>query len=630
MSQPLPEKIKPIPQSKPPFGSGIIHYPHLGLAVSLLLIIKFSVFYILSLAPVDEIEHYQYHQDLVNFKGYINQVKLLPETSKIIFSAKTKGTEHYQLYLQSTSSSTKKEQLLSTAKNTHYWLIAWSKGSNTLAYIRENHNSCDIYTANINERNHLDNEQKIFSCEQQDTYDLSWSHNGKTLYFLAKKHLGQSATLPDSPALTKLYQFNLNNKSIELFSAKDHENEYIVSASPDGKWLVTIENKNGIRWQVYLYNITSREKKLLLATGLHINDVSWSTTSKHILLATSEGPKYLSLLGEVYSLLADNKNIDTISANYSQSDNTVIVNTIKWQHTLWQYTLWQDINSAQIHSNTNKLKNLASNTTPQRLKAIQKSTENYFPAYANTSRQLVYVTSINSKTEIMLLDEHGNEIQLTNQTPYDFSLTQLKWSKDDTQIMFSANHALYLLNIRTGVITRITDKSYEVDTPSWSSDGRHIYFTANKSGDWQVWRINLAGEDLTQITQHGGAGAKESVDGKTLYFHKYEQEGLWKKSLVDNTLQPLNNTETLLIDDFSRSGYVSWQVFTQGIYYHSFTDRKSAINYWHFAESHSQLIMVKNDKKLNLSHFSVTSDQQLITVLHSTYQSKIQLLSKMK
>ena len=180
------------------------------------------------------------------------------------------------------------------------------------------------------------------------------------------------------------------------------------------------------------------------------------------------------------------------------------------------------------------------------------------------------------------------------------------------------------------MITRITDKSYELDTPSWSSDGRHIYFTANKSGDWQVWRINLAGGDLTQITQHGGAGAIESVDGKTLYFHKYEQEGLWKKSLVDNTLQPLNNTETLLIADFSRSAYVSWQVFAQGIYYHSFTERKSAINYWNLSKGSSQKLIVKKNDKLNASHFSVTSDQRFITVLHSAYQSKIQILIKAK
>ena len=228
----------------------------------------------------------------------------------------------------------------------------------------------------------------------------------------------------------------------------------------------------------------------------------------------------------------------------------------------------------------------------------------------------------------MLYDQKGEEKQLTNKTPYDFSLTQLHWSPNDKQIMFTARKAIYLLTIDSGIITRVTDKNFLVDNPSWSANGQYIYFTSNESGNWQVWRINTAGEELTQITYQGGYGAKESIDGKTLYFYKHQQEGLWQKTLTNDHKALISSDEKLLIKEFSRYAYISWQVFKDGIYFHSFSNGRSTINFKNFSSQNVQLIVEKDIEDIIYSQFSVSHDQKTLLILQGTAQSELLLLKQ--
>ena len=63
---------------------------------------------------------------------------------------------------------------------------------------------------------------------------------------------------------------------------------------------------------------------------------------------------------------------------------------------------------------------------------------------------------------------------------------------------------------------------------SWSHDGKSIYFGSDRSGEWQVWKMPAEGGNATQITQHGGAVAFESLDGRVVYYSKGRLEtSLW-------------------------------------------------------------------------------------------------------
>ena len=69
-----------------------------------------------------------------------------------------------------------------------------------------------------------------------------------------------------------------------------------------------------------------------------------------------------------------------------------------------------------------------------------------------------------------------------------------------------------------GPIRRMTDDRGEDARPSWSPDGRWLYFISNRSGRSEIWRVPRDGGEATQVTRDGAANAKPSRDGQWLYY----------------------------------------------------------------------------------------------------------------
>jgi hypothetical protein len=68
--------------------------------------------------------------------------------------------------------------------------------------------------------------------------------------------------------------------------------------------------------------------------------------------------------------------------------------------------------------------------------------------------------------------------------------------------------------------------------PSWSSDGRWLYFGSDRTGRLEIWKQPVEGGTAIQVTRNGGALSAESEDGGVLYFAKRVArgwaQGLWR------------------------------------------------------------------------------------------------------
>jgi Tol biopolymer transport system component len=75
----------------------------------------------------------------------------------------------------------------------------------------------------------------------------------------------------------------------------------------------------------------------------------------------------------------------------------------------------------------------------------------------------------------------------------------------------------------------VTHPAYD-GAPSWSRDGNSIYFTSDRTGRYEVWKVPAAGGEASQVTQSGGGLAFESPDGQFVYYIKADDwDGeLWK------------------------------------------------------------------------------------------------------
>jgi hypothetical protein len=102
---------------------------------------------------------------------------------------------------------------------------------------------------------------------------------------------------------------------------------------------------------------------------------------------------------------------------------------------------------------------------------------------------------------------------------------------------------------------RVTEKgNWDDIVPSWSRVGKWIYFCSNRSGDQELWKIPAAGGQAVQLTQTGGFEAKESKDGKWLYYSKESEQGVWRMPIQGGTGILVLNRKTERFWDLTDQG----------------------------------------------------------------------------
>jgi Tol biopolymer transport system component len=127
------------------------------------------------------------------------------------------------------------------------------------------------------------------------------------------------------------------------------------------------------------------------------------------------------------------------------------------------------------------------------------------------------------------------------------------WSPDGKSVAFVAvgpegNWDLYVAGVEGSFSRRLTEDPFIDMFPTWSRDGRFLYFCSFREGEWQVWKMPAEGGD-SHLVLRQAVVAFESRDGRFLYYVKSgaDQTGsIWRAPVDGGSEGSLRNVSMIL------------------------------------------------------------------------------------
>jgi Tol biopolymer transport system component/DNA-binding winged helix-turn-helix (wHTH) protein len=210
---------------------------------------------------------------------------------------------------------------------------------------------------------------------------------------------------------------------------------------------------------------------------------------------------------------------------------------------------------------------------------------NWRPQFSPDGKRFVYETNGLGYSELWACDSDGSNCgQLTSLRG---TAGAARWSPDGRYIAFEfrpkEHSEVYILEVGGGMPRLLpTLPGSDNGGPNWSRDGKWIYFYSDRGGEpFQLWKTLFSGGTPVRITKNGGVFGAESADGRSLYYAKFQAEGIYK--------MPLQGGEEERV--LNRGGgpvWFNWALARNGIYFRDVKhsrdhDPTGVLNFFDFA-----------------------------------------------
>jgi Tol biopolymer transport system component/DNA-binding winged helix-turn-helix (wHTH) protein len=200
--------------------------------------------------------------------------------------------------------------------------------------------------------------------------------------------------------------------------------------------------------------------------------------------------------------------------------------------------------------------------------------------YSGDGAKIVFVSTRTGSPEIWMSNPEGKElVQLTNLGQRSGSP---RWSPDGRKITFDSRengHAVvYVVDVGERIPRKVGVDVAEPSMPSWSRDGKWIYFIGGSGPNGgRIYRAHAEGGEATPLSTASGFGPIESFDAKSVFFGT---AGDGHTRLETASLSP-TGTENA-VKGMPRMSPVSWAMVSGGVYFFP-DDITDTLSYFDFA-----------------------------------------------
>ena len=239
--------------------------------------------------------------------------------------------------------------------------------------------------------------------------------------------------------------------------------------------------------------------------------------------------------------------------------------------------------------------------------------------------RIVWMSMRTGGEEIFVSDTGGrNQVQLTHLDHYSGTP---RWSPDSKLIAFDSYQpggraGIFLVDSDGRNLHAVISRPFDCAVPSWSRDGKAIYYSANRDGAWQMWKHNLDTGAETQLTHQEGFDGLESTDGKTVYYSRFYEAGIWK-------VPAGGGAETLVVRDRPQIGFWGhYAVTATGLYVLDYdAEPHPTIDFYNFATGKISPVLTLDEHPARLQpSLSATADGKTLYFTQYDRQSVIKMM----
>jgi Tol biopolymer transport system component len=506
-------------------------------------------------------EVFNYQPVQLTALGYTDAPALSPDGTRLAFAWNGQlvgGPETVGLYVKNIGSET--AQRLSGPPGLLF--PAWSPDGSQIAFHRLAKNGAGIYVV----PSQGGPEKKLYSTHVafNSSMAIAWSPDGKHIAFA------------DSPFSGGHYALNL--LSVDTLEVKqiEHNDRCVDEGRPtfshDGKYLAYVCFPTSADFAIAMVTSAGTGVRILKEFPGYINGLAWTGDDKRLLFQQYEtGAEHgvlseLSVKGGSVRDLPFGKDWESLSIS-ARGDRVAFTVDSGGISNIWRTDL--------------------SHPQDPPIELISSTRSQLVPQYSPDGSRIVFASNRTGPSEVWLSDAGGgNLVQLTNLGQP--STGTPGWSPDGKKIVFDSRtptkdgklHAdLYVIDVTERVPRKLATGTGEASLPSWSHDGKWIYFSGGgDAGGGRIYRVSPAGGQATAVSSTRGYLPKESFDGNTVFFASSATNST---SLLMASLNPIG-TESRVEGMPALSFGANWTVTRDGVYFFR-ADDYPTLNYYDFA-----------------------------------------------
>ncbi len=439
---------------------------------------------------------------LTALPGVERSPALSPDGNQVAFAWKVAGGKPPHLYIKQIGGDEPLQLTSDQAGDSH---PAWSPDGSRIAFLRGTDSGSDVYIV----PSLGGTERRIGSTLTArnigaHALGLDWSPDGRFLAIVDRE------TPEDSPAIFLMSTETGEKRRLTTPPTVVSSFDKQPAFSPDGKTLAFVRTRKP---KIMLLSLEDEnaEERLLVAPKEPVGDVAWTADGSSLLFVSglteaSDAIYRVSVKGGSPEILSFGNGAGLISVS-REGNRLVFEKGTDGNSEIWRL---RGPNGPTTH-------------TPQKL--IASTVMDYGAKFSPDGSKIAFTSFRSGVQHIWICNSEGEQCgQLTREAAALFP----RWSPDGKSIAYrgfitegsgdAPNPDIFVANVESGFNRRLTEDPSVEREPGWSRDGKWIYFSSDRTGEHNLWKVPSDGGDPIQLTHDGGIDPYESEDGKWIYY----------------------------------------------------------------------------------------------------------------